>query len=333
VMDSMGYLKRLHSQLKAFSADEQSQIMDEIASHIEDGEQDPKLGHERTERENRLAQELGSPDDLGNGMQQVHRPRRIWDVLLVIAPNFVVFPVLLYLVERVMGGASLGMNDGNQIGSIWWISIRVSIIAQAVVILISHWKGSKGVLIYWQVSFMLTVLGVILSGSAWPWVPNDLQIVNTVSHFELIFWATILGMLLFWLVRLLRMVRTEPLFLTLAGILIANAVANYISVLTIRHLHIDLTMVRNPILFYFGLSQLAGFVWPVMFYLPRQRDIRWAGLLAIPLAMLVDQAWSYHSYPVVSISYILPVAIVLIAWGVEFRKRTRLPDPRKLALP
>ena len=166
-MNTKNYLQRLQTQLNGFSPEDQAGLLEEIAAHIEEGENDPQLGQLADDRSNRLEQELGSPDDLGRGLRQVHRPRRWWDVLLVLLPTFLIFPLMTLVSYWIAGGIPQVISDSNQAGSMWWIGIRVSLIVHAAIILLSFWKGSSGVLIYWQVSFLLSVLGVILSGRYW----------------------------------------------------------------------------------------------------------------------------------------------------------------------
>ncbi|MBI4927165.1 MAG: hypothetical protein HY835_05325, partial [Anaerolineae bacterium] len=78
-MNANDYLARLQSQLNGFSPKEQSELIEEIAAHIEAGEKDPDLGHDDVDRAGRLENELGSPDELGRRMRQVHRPKRWLD--------------------------------------------------------------------------------------------------------------------------------------------------------------------------------------------------------------------------------------------------------------
>ena len=65
------YLHSLQQHLKDFPAEEQAAIMEEIQSHMESGENDPRMGTNGEQRRDRLMKEMGSPEDLGRGFRSV----------------------------------------------------------------------------------------------------------------------------------------------------------------------------------------------------------------------------------------------------------------------
>ena len=73
-MNAEEYLASLRGQLKGFSEVEQADILDEIAAHIESGAEDPALGANAEERQAHLMSEIGSPEQMGRGLRQVHHP-------------------------------------------------------------------------------------------------------------------------------------------------------------------------------------------------------------------------------------------------------------------
>lgn len=313
-MNAGDYLTRLQSQLNGFSSQEKTELIEEIAAHIEAGEKDPGLGHDIADRAGRLEKELGSPDELGRRLRQVHRPGRWLDYFLVVLPTVLIFPLLPLI-------AALVSSLPAQVESISWISLRVMICIQAGLVLISRWKASPGVLIHWLSSIVLILTGLLLSEARWPWLPADVTAMNTVSLPEMGFWFAALALLLAWLIRVIYQQRGEPLLVILAVTPFLFAAANYAAVLTYVYHHMEPAAYVSPRLGWFGLYQVASFLWPALFFLPHQRDLRWAGLMLLPVTYLVYNFWPYHAYPLVVTLYLLPACLVLITWARDVRAR------------
>jgi hypothetical protein len=306
-MNAHDYLTRLQSQLNGFSPEEKTELIEEIAAHIEAGEKDPGLGHDAVDRARRLEKELGSPDELGRGLRQVHRPGRWLNYCLVVLPTVLIFP-LLPLIATWMSGLPA------QVESLTWISLRLMICLQAGLVLISRWKASAGVLIHWLASILLAITGLLLSEIRWPWLPANAAAKNTVPLLEMGFWFTALTLLLIWMVRVVRRQHSEPLLVILAVTPFLFAAANYAAGLTLLYFQVDQVNYVFPRIGWFGLSQVASFIWPALFFLPNQRDLRWAGLMLLPITYLVYNFWPYHSYPLVVTLYLLPACLVLVTW-------------------
>ncbi len=314
-MNAHDYLTRLQSQLNGFSPEEKAELIEEIAAHIEAGEKDPGLGGDAAARAVRLEKELGSPDELGRRLCQVHRPGRWLDYFLVVLPTVLIYP-LLPLIATWVSGSSLPTE------SFTWTSLRLMIGFQAGLLLISRWKASPGVLIHWLASISLVIVGLLLSGTRWPWLPADVAArIALLPLPEIGFWLTALVLLLIWMVGVVRRQRSEPLLVILAVIPFLFAAANYAAGLTQLYYQVDQARYGIPILGWFGLYQVASFIWPALFFLARQRDLRWAGLMLLPITYLVYNFWPYHSYPVVVMLYLLPACLVLVAWGRDVRAR------------
>jgi hypothetical protein len=323
-MNTNLYLKRLQSQLKGVSVDAQTDLVEEIAAHIEEGENDQNLAFTGAKRSEILENELGSPEDLGRKLRQVHRSSRLLDVLLVIVPTILIFPIVPLLANWITGQIPPSLADSNQIGSIQWVSIRIMLVLQAALVMQSYWRGSSGVLIYWQTTFTTTILAVVLSGRYWPWLPAGLGVENSTSLFETFLWLGILVLLFIWFVRMLMEARNESLLLTLAGMILFIPIANYGANVAALYLHVNQQNAQFPVVGYFGLYQIVHFVWPILFFLPNQRDVRWAALATLPMTSLVYSVWSYQGYPYISIVYIGPVVLVVINWIKDIRSRNIL---------
>ena len=316
-MSTNDYLQRLKSQLKGFSPDEQGQLIEEIAAHIEAGEKDPGLGQNETARAKRLERELGSPDELGRRLRQIHRPRPWLDFFLVALPAVLIFPLLPLIATWI----SALPAPATQAESLVWISIRLGICVRAGLVLVGRWKASPGVLIYWLASILLAIIGVLLSEIRWPWLPVEFWTKSMISLPEAIFWLTAFAILLVWLVRVVYGHRSEPLLVILAVTPFLLAVANYVAWLTVfYYLPYNWTF-SMPKIGWFGVDQVVGIIWSALFFLPRQRNLRWAGLLLLPVPAMIYFLWPLHIYPLVVTLNLLPFGLVLVAWTRDIRAR------------
>lgn len=320
-MNSESYLKSLQAQLKGFSPEDQAQLIEEIAAHIEAGENDPGLGRDAADRARRLETELGSPKDLGHRLRQVHRPGRWLDYLLVTIPTILIFPLLPLLAYWITGLAAQSMLQSGEAEALRWVSVRLSIIIQAGLIFISRWKSSPGVTIHWLASILLAIIGLLLSENRWPWVPMDQSTASSIGIAEMIFWLAALTLLLVWLIRTVLAQRSEPLLVSLAVLPFLFAAANYAAGLTLLYNQIAQLDYLFPSIGWFGLYQIAGFIWPALFFLPDNRHMRWAGLMTLSLPYIIYNVWPYHAYPLVVTLYSLPSALVLVAWVRDARSR------------
>jgi hypothetical protein len=72
-----------------------------------------------------------------------------------------------------------------------------------------------------------------------------------------------------------------------------------------------------------GLYQISVILWPLLFYVPLHRQIRWLGLLlnAAPLAVLNFVAST--RYPQLAVVWAIPIALVLIGWLIDLSSRIR----------
>jgi hypothetical protein len=91
------FIEQLSHHLKQFSGVQRQDILDEIASHFEAGQNDPQLGSTPEERKTNLMNEMGSPSELGQGLRNVYRPNRLVDFLLVFIPVYLLFPLVVPL--------------------------------------------------------------------------------------------------------------------------------------------------------------------------------------------------------------------------------------------
>ena len=62
-MNIQDYLDRLQTELRGLPMEEKSLILEEISSHLYEGQSDPILGKDEENRLDRLSTEMGSPED------------------------------------------------------------------------------------------------------------------------------------------------------------------------------------------------------------------------------------------------------------------------------
>lgn len=314
-MNAEEYLTQLRLQIKDFSPQEQAELIEEIASHIETGENDPRLGPDPTDRANRLQAELGSPNDLGRGLRGVHRPNRWVDYLLVAIPSLLVIPLMPLVIVTVAKLTKIDLLSGME-SSFSWSYFRVYIAFYSVLMILCVRKRSVSTLLYWLPTTILSIVALLLREGRLPWNPTG---VEPGAPLETSFWLVALLALSIWLIKLLRQHRNEPMLVVLAVLPLLIAVANLVSGITERRLQGEQIEYINFTLGWFGLHQIAAFLWPALFYLPRQRAVRWLGLLTFTLPYLIYYTWPFRAHPLVLSLYILPVVMIIYVAARDLR--------------
>src|SRR6266545_6115270 len=122
------FIRALRRQLKGFSPEEQEALIEEISSHIENGEEDPKIGKAIEQRRKMLMNELGSPNDMGKGFKEIYRPNRFIDYLFIIIP-FLFYPYLNSLYNGLMPKYE-------------WADVRLDVVIHLPLIAIGLWRRS-----------------------------------------------------------------------------------------------------------------------------------------------------------------------------------------------
>jgi hypothetical protein len=72
---------------------------------------------------------------------------------------------------------------------------------------------------------------------------------------------------------------------------------------------------------YFGSGQVSTLVWPALFYLWRERPVRWLGLLAGTAPFAAMNLVASTRYPALAGLWSLPVLLVLALWALESRRK------------
>ncbi len=307
------YLHSLRTQLKNFPPAEQAALLEEIRSHMESGESDPGMGDSDKQREDKLMKEMGSPEDMGKGLREVHRPNRIIDYLLIAIP---------YVLTPYFTGFYLHLRPQYP-----WMDIRLNVIMDLAFIAIGLWRRSALVILFWIHLAVMQLLYIVLQGVWQPYWYFGLQTI---------IWAGVLLGLLALFGQILWKNRHDALIVAYAVLplgmeLLGTAVWSIRPVSYIYNpldrslLVIFLQIQAGNVQFYGTLATMA------VFFLAVNRDVRWMALLASALIIgfgreylfdyregtvaMVAQ-WVYYLYVLV------PLAMVCFVWWLE-RSKTR----------
>ncbi len=316
------YLRSLQQQLKGFPAKEQAALVEEIKSHIEGGEADPRMGGDAQRRRSKLMKELGSPEDMGRGFRQVYRSGRIMDYALILIP-FLLYPYLntFYnniVMPRYAGGALL-----------------LDITIHLPLVLIGLWRKSAAVVLFWAgvlISQLFIVTGRLYSYYGW----------------QTAFWAIILAALIVVVGRLVWGSRNDPLViafgLLIAGMAIAGGLLNIAAMMRPFALWIwrggsgwaqyaaNGMLDRSLLEGYIHVRDTAEFYSVLalgLFLLPSRREIRWLGLALAGLMMGLGHRFLLEEQNLMApwiymLWVIFPLAIAGLGWWTERNQRHKV---------
>ncbi len=307
------YLARLQAQLKGLPPEKQKELIEEIGSHLAEGLSDPRLDTDPVERAQRLEIEMGAPEDMGRRMQNIHRRNRWIDYLLVVLPAIILSPLITFVLFRLfpMAGSGLAINS-----STYW-SMRVLFLVHIILVVIGIQRyrrfGSPGLGVYWLVETWWGVFALCMREQRWRFGS-----FSNVGAIETIFWLAVLAGLGIGLIRMLVRGR-DPLMWVLGLLPFTMAVGNLvIGQMLLSGGFPNGYNLPNWVFGYFGPTQIALVVWPALFFLFRQRPLRWLGLLvdAAPLALM--NLVAAFQYPKWVVLWSLPVVLVLGGWMFDW---------------
>lgn len=309
------YLRSLQKQLKSFPADEQAALMEEIRSHIESGESDPRMGDDGEQRRDRMMKEMGSPNDMGKGLQQTYRPGRIVDYLLVAIPYVLsLYFTQLYLQLRPQYP---------------WMDIRLNAVLDLVLISIGLWRRSVLVTLFWINIAVMQLLYIVLQGV---WQPTWYFGLQTIV------WAAVLLGLLVSFGQIVWRNRHDTLIVVYALLplcmqLLGTAVWS-IQPVTYTYNSLDRSLLVIFLRLQEGNAELYGTLATMaVFFLASNRDVRWIALLASALMIGLGRIYlfDYRTGTVAMVAqwvyylYILiPMGIVGSAWWLDWRARQQI---------
>jgi hypothetical protein len=318
------YIQALRKQLKGFSSNEQDALIEEIRSHIDDGEEDPRMGEDREERRRKIISELGSPKDLGSGLKAIYRPNRLIDYSLIAIP-FLFYPYLNSLYISLMPKYS-------------WADVRLDVLIHLPLVAIGLWRRSAPLTLFWA-TLLISQLFIITGRLYWSY------------GIQTVFWSLpLLGLLVLagnvvWKNRndlLIVVFGLMPLAMCIVGTLF-----NTLSVIrpfeliiwrsawsAAQHAAYGL-LDRSLLVLYIHLRDIEQFYSVLalaLFFLPSNREIRWGALAVTGFIMglghryLLD--YQYNTGLMAPWIYILwlilPLIIVSFGWWLDKYRRQQL---------
>jgi len=328
-MNIKEYINHLNSELRGFSPQEKAVFIEEVTAHIEEGQADIQFGHDAQERNQKLKVEMGSPNDLGRRLKEVHHPNRWINFLLVFIPSEVLMFLLLLILTIALSNLE-PINSSYASKPYLMAAIRSSFILSILMVIIAKQRRSISVLFFWLPQAIITAFLLLFREKRW--LPQSPFNTNLAGIMESLFWLILLVILVSWLVYMLWVNRHNPLLIVLALIPFLITVGN----MTLKS-YISTGFFPggyqlpnwNVIVIYgfpLGLYQISVIIWPLLFYVFRNQQVRWIGLFfyAVPLSLMNLVASS--SSPLLVVIWIVPFLIVIIGWLIDMMRHTHQPN-------
>jgi hypothetical protein len=306
------YLARVHSHLRGLPAQEQADLLDEIASHIESGQSDPQVG------EAQVMAELGSPEQMGRGLRGIHRPHRLADLLLALAPNFLLTWLVTFVLSRFYGPTGTMSAASPYV----YLGGRISLLVGILLAGVGWRRRSAPLAVFWLSSALGTLVSLMTREARF--LPGQERIAGSALE-SLVWYAVLLG-LLAWLVWTLKQQRFDRLLVVFSMLPLLLAAANYSTgqILLAGSATVRYGLVVMPSGLVFTLAYLAA--WPggiALFFLCLPRDPRWLGLLLMALYYAYPNLSAYRASPGILIIWSALVGVVLLAWGWDRVERAK----------
>jgi hypothetical protein len=319
-MNADDYLQRLEGQLKDFPTEDRQDLLAEIASHLESGQQDPALG-DKPEREARVLSEMGTPEQMGRGLRGLYRPNRLIDLLWLLIPDLIASQVIYLVVANLY---PVFTREPVAADPQLYLSIRLVVILGLICTLVGWKRRSMPLLIFWLTATVGSVASLMTREHRW--APGTETIPGTAWE-GLLFYA-ILAVLLVWLVRTLEQNRFDPLLVVFAALPLGLTGVNYAAALTALNLNLTRDLLFHNSTEFYLVGWLSGIA---LFFLAQNRDLRWLGLVLISTTYAIAPLAQYGFYlPIIGL-YGALIAIVFIGWALDLRHRGRGQGDHRLA--
>lgn len=315
-MNVKDYLFRLQTELRGLSSEEKSLIVEEISSHIHEGQTDPNISDDEIKRLEQLSIEMGNPEDLGRRLKHIHHPNHWLEYLVIIIPEVFLLP-LVYGVISVLFASNGSIETAQD--QLLYISIRTSIVIQMCLVIVGLFlyirQGTLTGLLFWLSSGWLSIFSMCYREERWIFSGSYNQ--SIAGFAESIFWNLALIGLLIWLSKLLWKTK-DPLWFTFVAIPFLTALGN----LTTGQVLISGGFPGGYPLpdwrfGWFGFHQIAAVIWPAVFIFPKSRIIRWFALLINAAPIAIMNLFASSRYPHLIAIWALPIVLVMVNWAFD----------------
>jgi len=301
------YIQALRRHLKDFSQEEQEALIEEIRSHIESAEEDPKMGKSRDERRKKLMTELGSPQTMSGGFKAIYRNDRLMDYLLIAIP-YLLYPFLNTLYINLMPKYS-------------WADVRLDILIHLPLILIGLWRRSALVTLFWTATLVTQIMSMLLITQGY------------YGTLQIGLWLLVAVGLVIVLVYIIGQNHDDPLMRAFGLLPLMMCLVG--SVLAVFHPAAGICSIPAPIdkflsNVYVNAAGFGGGYLPfygtlatlALFFLPMNRNIRWLalGLYGLVIALSRQYLNLFDSdqglmHPLIYSFYVMvPLILIFLGW-------------------
>ncbi len=310
-MDAGDYLERLRGQLRGFYPEQQDEILAEIASHLEDGEQDETRGPDPAARRERVLAEMGTPDQMGGGFRAVYRPNPWLDFLLIFVPVYLFFPLIDVLYNLFTRGG-IYRDEGQFFG----FTIRAVILLGLAMLFVSARRRSLLLFAFWAPDVIARLVSLISREGRW--IPGLSG--GWFSLVETLLADLLLIALTYWLGRTVWKNRGNLLIVLFAlqpiiGSLFGYVTTSYGLAHSISPDYPNWRMGGFGVLNILEVASLAGFI------LLRPRDLRWAAFLVGMGNYTALMVYAYWPNPVLISLWMSYTAVLVVLWAVDRWRR------------
>ena len=199
----------------------------------------------------------------------------------------------------------------------------------ALLVFIALRRRSLGLLFFWLPQVILDTYVLIFREKRW--LASSAFNNHAAGMIESAVWLVFLGGLVCWLGYLIWQQRRNSMLVVLAMlpflVTIGNLSLNPYLAGGLFTGGYNLPMWHITLFggFPSGLYQVSMITWPLLFYLFKQRPVRWLGLLlnAAPLALMNFIA--SLQYPQLAAVWAIPIVLVLAGWLIDVRMHPPRP--------
>jgi hypothetical protein len=304
------YIQVLGKHLKDFSLEEQEALIEEISSHIESGEDDPKMGKTGDERKKKIMAELGSPQDMSGGFKAIYRNDRLIDYLFIAIP-YLLYPFLNMLYMRLMPTYS-------------WADIRLDILIHLPLVLIGMWRKSALLTLFWITTIATQIIAMLLITQGY------------YGSLQIAIWSLFVLGLLLLLGRILWQNRHDTLISAFGLLPLIMCFVG--STLAIIHPGTGTSHIYGPIDrllldVYVNVAGFGGGYLPfygtlgtmALFFLVMNRNVRWLalGLYGLVMALsrdflnLSDASQGLMNPPIYLFYVLVPLILIFLGWWLS----------------
>ena len=284
------YLQALRKKLKSFSPTDQTVLIEEIGSHIESGEEDPRLGKDPPQRRKKLMAELGSPGQMAKGFKIIYQPDGLIDYLLVAIPLLLNTSFNLLLV--------------NMMPRYPWFDVRVEVLFRLLLIGIGIWRGSKLLMLAWAPRTAVQIVAM-------------LAVTQGYYLHQSIIWIPVLLGVVYLTGRLIWQNRRDALIVIygLLPLIVGGLGLAFSSTLNVQFLNgrIELSILQAFSRFSVILDGL-NIVALAVIFLVKDRNYRW---VAVAIYGLILGSWMAGSREVLFTWVVVPLVMVFVGWWLD----------------